>query len=459
MSNPPCATTESGVEAGRVSSAALSRRTLLRVGGALGLGAAAVPLLQACSSDSGSRPGSGGNGGTYSMWALSSTSKMQQYFVEKYKNNVNPDLNISITEVPSGASHRAKIITSAGSGQLPDILDDSMNYGSDFAAYNLFEPLDQYLGADVAQKYSMYPRVWEWMNTKNIPGFQGDSYTFGIPYAIAVFCPTYRVDLFQEANVPFPNTWDELTSSGQKLTQAPDRYALAVPTSGDLIDEIHPFLMQAGVEYVNDDLSEVFPNREAAYTGFQFYSDIVNRYKISPAHMPDRYATDPAQRLTSGQVTMATLQTVAIDSLTKVAGPDFGPDKKLFVGQFWAGPAGRGGYYNANAVHLRKGIKDPQPLVDYMLWLLQPEQQTEMFTQFSRPPMNQSVWPQFDDNATFAVYKESLPISQRQGGFRGWKLAETVINRAVEQVVLNGQPVKEVVDQAAKEALAALQNT
>jgi ABC-type glycerol-3-phosphate transport system substrate-binding protein len=454
MNSPTNSMTELSMASSKWSQRTVSRRTLLRAGGALGVAAAAVPLLQACSSSS----NSGSQSGTYSMWALSSTSAMMQYFAKKYQS-VNKDFKLNITEVPSGSSHRAKIITSAGSGNLPDLLDDSMNYGSDFATYNLFEPLDKYFnGEDIGKKYDMYPRVWDWANTKNIPGFDGPSYTFGIPYAIAVFCPTYRVDLFQQAGHQFPNTWDELITAGQALTSAPDKYAMSVPTSGDVIDEVHPFLMQAGVQYVNADLSEAFPNREAAYTGFQFYSDIVNKYKISPAHAPDRYATDPAQRLTSGQVAITTLQTVAIDSLAKVAGPDFGPDKKLFVGQFWAGPAGRGGYYNANAVHVRKGLKNPQPLVDYMLWLLEPDQQKDMFTRFNRPPMSQAVWPQFATDPTFAVYKESLPFSQRQGGFRGWKLAELAIDRAVERVVLDGEPVKQVVDQAAKDVLAALQN-
>src|ERR1700755_1243975 len=123
----------------------VSRRTLLRAGGALGIAAASVPILQACSSSS----DSGSAGGTYSMWALSSTSAMMQYFAKKYQA-VNKDFKLNITEVPSGSSHRAKIITSAGSGNLPDLLDDSMNYGSDFATYTLFEPLDKYFnGEDV----------------------------------------------------------------------------------------------------------------------------------------------------------------------------------------------------------------------------------------------------------------------------------------------------------------------
>jgi multiple sugar transport system substrate-binding protein len=432
----------------------MSRRTLLRAGGLWGAGLAAAPLLAACSSSS-SGSGSSSKGGTYSMWSLSSTTALMKYFATKYQK-VNPEFKLSITEVPAGASHRSKIITSAGAGKLPDIVDDTMAYGSDFATYGLFEPLS--LPADYATKYSLYPRVWDWFNTKNIPGFDGGDYIFGSPYAISVYCPTYRVDLFEQAGLKFPGTWDELVSSGQKLTKAPSRYALAIPTSGDLIDEFHPFLMQAGAQYVNADLTQAFPNREAAYKGFQFYSDLVNKYKIAPAHTPDRFATDPSQNLAGGQVVMSTLQTVAIDALANTVKTDFGPDKKLYVGEFWAGPAGRQGYYNASGLMLKKGLKNPEPVIAYLAWLLEPEQQEEMFTKFRRPPMNTSVWSKFASDPLFKIYTDSVAISQRQGGFKGWKLAELAIDQAVERVVLDHDPVEQVVDQCATNILSALQN-
>jgi ABC-type glycerol-3-phosphate transport system substrate-binding protein len=413
---------------------------------------AAPPLLQACGGSS----SSGSTSAHYSMWALSDTVAMQKYFTDKYRKTVNKDFKVSITEVPSGQSHRAKIITSASSGNLPDILDDSMNYGSDFATYNIFEPLD--LPSDYGDKNHLYERVWKWFNTGNIPGYQGDEYTFGSPYAISVYVPTYRVDLFEKADVQFPNTWDELVSAGKALTQAPRRYALSVPTSGDLIDEFHPFLMQAGVQYVNDDLTEAFPTRDAAYKAFQFYSDLVNKYHVAPKQTPDRFSTDPAQRLTSGQVGMTTLQTVSVNALKAVIGNRFGADSQIFVNKFWAGPGGRGGYFNSNGLFLRKGLENPQPAIDYMQWMLKPEQQNEMYSKFTRIPANTSAWQKFASDEQFKVYTDSIEFSERQGGFRGWKLAEFAIDTAVERVVINGAPVKQAVDQCARDMLQALQN-
>lgn len=429
----------------------ISRRNVLRAGGFLGMAAAAPPLLQACSSSG----GGGTSAGEYSMWALSDTVAMQKYFTDKF-SKVNKDFKARITEVPSGVSHRAKIITSASSGNLPDILDDSMNYGSDFATYDLFEPLD--LPSDYASQNSLYERVWEWFDTGNIPGYEGDSYLFGSPYSMSVYVPTYRVDIFEQAGVSFPQTWDELVEVGKAITNAPERYALSIPTSGDLIDEFHPYLMQAGVQYVNDDLTEALPTREEAYAAFEFYRDLVQVHKIAPAQTPDRFAADPAQRLTSGQVSMTTLQTVSLDSLKSVVGDRFGPDKEIFIDKFWEGPGGRGGYFNAAGLHLRKGLENPEPAIEYMKWMLEPEQQSEIYTMFNRMPANTSAWEEFADNPQFKILAESVDFSERQGGYRGWKLAEFAIDTAVERVVLNGEDVKTAVDQCARDMLQALQN-
>lgn len=429
----------------------VSRRSVLRAGGMMGMAAAAPPLLSACS-DSGS---GGTKAGTYSMWALSDTVDMQKYFTDKF-SKVNSDFKAKITEVPSGASHRAKIITSASSGNLPDIIDDSMNYGSDFATYDLFEALD--LPSDYGTSNSIYPRVWEWFDTGNIPGYEGDSYLFGSPYSMSVYVPTYRVDIFEEAGVKFPDTWDELVAAGEAITNAPERYALSIPTSGDLIDEFHPYLIQAGVVYVNEDFTEALPTREEAYAAFEFYRDLVLKYQVAPRQTPDRFSADPAQRLTSGQVAMTTLQTVSLDALKGVVGDRFGPDKEIFVGKFWAGPAGRGGYFNAAGLHLRKGLENPEPAMAYMAWMLEPEQQSEMYSRFNRMPVSTAAWDEFKDDPMFKIISESVDFSERQGGVRGWKLAEFAIDTAVERVILNGEDVKTAVDQCARDMLQALQN-
>jgi multiple sugar transport system substrate-binding protein len=436
--------------------AGLSRRSLLRAGAALGLGG--ISLLSACGRSSSSTGGGGSS--SYSMWAMSDTVKLMEHFGKKYRDTVNKDFKLKITEIPTGLSLRAKIISAAGAGQLPELLDLSMNYGSDFASYNMFEPLTDALPDDLATKNSFYKRVWDWLDTKNIPGFEGQDHIFGVPYAISVFQPAYRVDLLKAARVEFPRNWDELIEVGKKLTRAPSRYALSVPTSGDLMDEFHPFFIQAGAKYVNEDLTEALPNREAAYRAFEFYRDLSVRHGIAPKQAPDRFASDPVQRLASGQVAITTLPEWSVNALRKTA-PNlkFGPDGHWYIATFWEGPGGPGGYFNANALHVRRGVKNIEPVIDFATWLVQPEQQIEMYKQFSRTPINTGTWKELAaEEPSIDVSIKSIEISERQGGFKGWKLAEFVIDRGVERVVLGGEDARKVVDETAKDVLQALQN-
>ncbi len=432
--------------------AGLSRRNFL-IGG--GIAAISLPLLAGC------RPSGGGGGGakkSYTMWSSSDTVELQKFFYDKYRKEVDPDFELQLSEIPTGQSLRAKVISASAAGQLPEVLDLPMNYTSDFATYSMFEPLNGVLADDTASKYSMYERVWNWGNSGGVAGWQGGEETFAIPYLMSVFVPAYRADMFRTAGVDFPTTWEELITAGKALTKAPDSYALMVPTSGDLMDEFHPFLMQAGASYVNDDLTEAFPDREAAYKGFEFYRDLSGKHGIAPRQAPDRYASDPAQRLASGQVAITTLATLSVSALQRTGSSmKFGRDSDWFVSPFWAGPGGSKGYYNASSLSLRRGVKDSDAIVEYFQWMLEPEQQKLVYTEFNRPPMNTSTWDSFSDDPAFEIYTQAIENSERQGGFKGWKLAEFIIDRAVEQIV-DGGDVKTIVDAAGTDMIQALQN-
>ena len=432
----------------------MGRRDFLRRSAAVAAGIAGANYLAACG---GGGNGAGNGSGSFTMWTLSDTTPVMRYFAEKYKK-VNPKFDLKVTEVPAGLSYRAKILSAAAAGDLPDLIDTKMQYGPDFATYSMFEPLGEGL-ANAVDDYSLSDRIWPWFNTASIPGYEGEDHIYGMPYAMSVFVPAYRADLFRKARLDFPTNWDELVNVGQALTNAPDRYALSVPTSGDLMDEFHPFLMQAGTSYVNDDLSEAFPEREAAYAAFSFYRDLSAKYGIAPKQTPDRYSSDPVQRLASGQVAITTLATLSIDAFRdKVKDLKFGEDADWYIGRFWEGPGGPGGYFNASGVFIRRGVKDRSTLTDYFKWLVEPEQQIDVYKKFNLPPVNTSVWSEFSDDPAWPIYEDSIAISERQGGFKGWKLAEFVIDRGVERVVVGGEPVEQVVDQTAVDMLQALHN-
>src|SRR5690606_16255294 len=101
----------------------------------------------------------GGAKKSYTMWSSSDTVELQKFFYDKYRKEVDPDFELQLSEIPTGQSLRAKVISASAAGQLPEVLDLPMNYTSDFATYSMFEPLNGVLADDTASKYSMYERV------------------------------------------------------------------------------------------------------------------------------------------------------------------------------------------------------------------------------------------------------------------------------------------------------------
>jgi hypothetical protein len=144
--------------------------------------------------------------------------------------------------------------------------------------------------------------------------------------------------------------------------------------------------MQAGVQYVNDDMTEALPTREEAYAAFEFYESLVTMHKIAPAQTPDR----------------------------------FGPGKEIFIDKFWGGPAGRGGYCNAAGAARAEGVGEPAAGRRLHGLDAGAQQQREIYTRFNRMPASTSAWEEFADDPQFKICSESIDFGERQGGYRGW---------------------------------------
>lgn len=192
----------------------LSRRDLLRLGGAAGIGMAAMPLLAAC--------GGGGNSGGTSNKAASTgpaTINFQgwDYQPQLVQQNIqhfeqlNPKLQVNYTAVVS-AQYIQKLTAEFTGHTEPDALyvyDDSLAGWVD-AGY--LQPIDGMPGLD--KVYSMlYPENAAAMT------FQGKRY--GLPYYTDNSCLVYNADILQQAGIAAPpRTWDELEQQALKIKQA-----------------------------------------------------------------------------------------------------------------------------------------------------------------------------------------------------------------------------------------------
>lgn len=130
----------------------------------------------------------------------------------------NPDFDVSVLSMGAGAMNPQKLMTSIVGGVPPDVINQDRFTIGDWASRGTFRPLDDFLareagpGAIRAENY--YPAAW------NEAVYQGRVYA--VPTGIDDRLLYYNRQLFREAGLDPdrpPQTWDELKTYAQKLTQ------------------------------------------------------------------------------------------------------------------------------------------------------------------------------------------------------------------------------------------------
>src|SRR5260370_21383976 len=195
---------------------ALSRRDFLKYS-AGAVGAASLSgIVAACSAAGfgGTSSSSGGGAVTINFWDMAWGNN--SYF--DVGNQMVKDFNNShkgITVVYRGtpwANWYQTFTTAMGCGTQPDISTGASFMGAQFSGANDVLPLDDLV--DEVKKNGQY--------NDYLPGvfapmlYKGHTITW--PWAIDIRIPFYRTDLFQQAGVQVPTTWDEWRAAAKKLS-------------------------------------------------------------------------------------------------------------------------------------------------------------------------------------------------------------------------------------------------
>lgn len=118
----------------------ISRRRFISRGATAALGVAALPLLDACAG------GGGGNGTNIALaWWGGSDRVKRTDKVEKLYTSPHPNVKIS-SQFSAWTSYWEKLNTEAAGGSLPDIIQMSVSYISDYTQRNQLLDLSQYKG-------------------------------------------------------------------------------------------------------------------------------------------------------------------------------------------------------------------------------------------------------------------------------------------------------------------------
>jgi multiple sugar transport system substrate-binding protein len=251
----------------------------------------------------------------------------------------NPGVRVEL-EVTPYAGYRDKVLVAAKGGNPPDICVVDQIWNSEFAAANLIIPLDGYLSGSPIKADQFFEGAWDsclWRGQ-----------VWGVPMDVGVWEQLfYNEDLFNEAGVSVPETWNEWLEVGRKLTKDTDGDGEAdqwglylLGFKGELVTVfMNSLIFSNGGQIVSEDGTRGMLDSREVIEALEFYKALM---EIAPPGVPnadqvqssDYFATAKVAMQTIGEWEQETVRNRAPDLNWKIAVPPVPRKGMTFHGCF-----------------------------------------------------------------------------------------------------------------------------
>ncbi|MEG3626367.1 extracellular solute-binding protein [Streptomyces poriticola] len=215
----------------------------------------------ACGGDSGSDSESGGPV-TITWWDTSNATNeapTYQALVKEFEA-ANEDIKVNYVNVPFDQAQN-KFDTAAGSKGAPDVLRSEVGWTPAFAKKGFFLPLD---GTEaLAEKDEFQPNLVEQAE------YEGK--TYGVPLVTDTLAFVYNKELFAEAGVEAPETWDDLKKAAATIK---DKTGVDGYWGSTQSYYAQPFLYGEGTDTVDADAKKITVNSAEARKAYGTWLDL-----------------------------------------------------------------------------------------------------------------------------------------------------------------------------------------
>lgn len=211
----------------------------------------------------------------------------------------NPNIKVNYTTVPSGSSYSAKLLSSAASGTLPDVMFmESMSYRTFAYKDTLMDLTEKFDGS-----FSLDDFVESSQNIMNV-----DGKIYGVSSSSVMPIVFYNKDLFDAAGIEYPDTnpettWtiDEFREIAKKLTNEDTYGVYGLESSG-----MWPALTNAnGGHYFNEDYTASAFNSEENKELFETIKAIRTEDGSAPqTSILNTVGMSDTQMLSTGKIAM-----------------------------------------------------------------------------------------------------------------------------------------------------------
>ena len=216
-------------------------------------------------------------------------------------NKTHPDIQVTATYTGNYDVTLQKIQASKLAGTLPDVAVTEISSVPVLAALGAAQPIDELIASSGGKKF--LDRFWPSMLLNCTYGGK----VYGVPFQRSTPVMYYNKDAFSEAGLDPerpPVTWDELISVAQKLTtregERTTRWGIELPL--EAFNWFYYALTYAnGGETLSTDGTKVLWDEPKNIEALQFWHDLVNKYKVTPAYTP---WNDGPQEFAAGKTAM-----------------------------------------------------------------------------------------------------------------------------------------------------------
>lgn len=228
------------------------------------------------SSPSASLPAAGGQKVTidYWYWVDDAQNDTIAQLIDKF-NAEHPDIQVVGRLVPFNEFQQT-LINAYASNDLPDASRFKDWWVGQFAENNLLEPLDGYI-QNLEYKDDIDEPFWKTGKTAD-----PNSPVYMMPHQYITFYLYYRKDLFEQAGLNPPRTFDDFLNAAIKLTDpAKGQYGFAYRGGGGGQDQWYAFMLAGGARMLDENGNVIINNAKGVEVN-QWYLDLVKKHKVAP---------------------------------------------------------------------------------------------------------------------------------------------------------------------------------
>ncbi len=244
----------------------MKRRQFIKLASAAGL---AAPLASTISA-----PAIGQGVTTVRWWYhYDNPQNTPAALIAKFEKE-NPGVKIQAEAIPwgGGTDYINRIFSSLVAGSQPDCAQVRLSYLSRFLQMKAVEPLDAYLAkwdarTDIAED------VWK---LNRAP----DGKQYYVPLHYVVIYLYYRQDLFQQAGLQPPKTFDEFMTAAKALTKD-GLYGYGMRGGAGCFDNWGPFVLGGGASFDKGGMLT-----DKALAANRWFLDLALKHKVIPPSAP-----------------------------------------------------------------------------------------------------------------------------------------------------------------------------